>query len=376
MKKTLLVLLSILVYLNISAQSSITIKLKPDTVLKGIQFSCLKVLDARDYKENIGYFTRGITHNGTQVKLPGEFNEYIEKTITELLPQENPKLVLIFRNFSVSENIGTQNQYGYCNIEIEFAREEDTALYSLGTFYANISEHANKIKYSHEKRILLGLEECFRKFDNSDWKNNNGTLIKEIKPELDYDYKTVPPAGVYFNYNQTLRKSPAEFEFEIKLAKQSKDVTTYSIDFKNKVNLELILFVSDGKHIYMRANQTQFIRSGAYGKYIYFQGRVPITTNTEQSVYLVSLRGAGFGALVGGIAGGLLFTIASSNGTSTNTSTKGVILDTETGNLKVITDLYIYKITKDFPEIIKEYRHSNRKLADKEQVIINLNSKY
>ena len=65
-----------------------------------------------------------------------------------------------------------------------------------------------------------------------------------------------------------------------------------------------------------------------------------------------------------------------SNGTSTNTTIKGVVIDTETGSLKFVTNMYLYKITKPYPLMLKEYRKSKRKLADKEKVIFELNAKF
>jgi len=358
--------------LGYSQGSEVIVELTPDSALKIIGFSSLRVVDARFSKDNIGYLSRGIGNNKKRVKFPNDFKKHLEETISFLLPdkKDKPKLVLIFRDLIVSENIGTQNQYGYCNMEIEFAKQVDTLLYSLGTIKANVNEKNFYINKTHGKRILMALEDCFRKFDKTKWKNSEGILIGDINNNIVYDYKTIPPKGVYLSYNQMTRRSPLDsIGFEINQTRKSKKFVSYRIDFKKMVNPKLVQFVSDGRNIYMHANRTKFLRCGSYGKYIYFQGSVPITTKTDKVIHLYT----GLGPV--GLVGGLLFS-ATQDDSNTNTTTKGVVIDTETGSLHIVTDNYLYKITKQFPLFLKEYRKSKRKLNDKLKVIIELNSKY
>jgi len=61
---------------------------------------------------------------------------------------------------------------------------------------------------------------------------------------------------------------------------------------------------------------------------------------------------------------------------SVNIKVKGIVIDTDNGNLKFVTDKYLYGLIKEYPSILKEYRTSKRKLADKEKVIMQLNAKY
>jgi len=267
--------------------SDITVTLTPTSALSGIKFSSLKIIDDRIFKGNIGYVTRGkLVPNNKKIVFPEKFETYMEKTLNILLPKkkESNNLVLIFKRFTVSEKIGTLNQYGFFNIEIEFARQVDTLLYSLGTFNANISANNSRVKYTHAERILKGLVVCFRKFDKTEWKSNQGILIEKHHETISYDYKSVLPKGVYLNYRQMIKKSPLDsINFEIKQVKQSKRYVAYEIDFKGKINSDLVNFVSDGTTIYIHANRNHFLKSKCYGKYIYFQGKVPIPTNTNNA---------------------------------------------------------------------------------------------
>ena len=61
---------------------------------------------------------------------------------------------------------------------------------------------------------------------------------------------------------------------------------------------------------------------------------------------------------------------------ATNNTIKGVVLDTETDELKVVTDMFLHTLTKPYPLMLKEYRKSKRRPDDKRKVIEALNSKF
>lgn len=353
-----------------SQAKDITLTLSSDTILSEIGFSCLKVIDKRELKDNIGFVSRGLGRNNVQVQLSDNFEVHLTETINKLIPEKNThSLLLVVHNLKVSENIGTINQYGYCDIEIEFLKQIDTNLYSLGTINHSVYERNFYIETTHNRRVLKALQECLIKFNNTEWKNNKGILIEDLNKEIVFDYKNIPPKGVYFSYTQMIRKSPLNsIDFKIIEAKQTKKFEIYSIDFKNKIKTKLIQFISDGKHIYIQTTNNQYLKSKYFGKYIYFYGRVPIASNFEAPIYL-------FVGIGGGLTGGLVFAVFD-NGVSTNTTIKGAVLDTEKGTIRFVSDKCLYDITQSYPEILKEYRYSERELSDKEEVIIKLNSKY
>jgi hypothetical protein len=385
MKQVILFLLITLSTFCFAQMPDIVVELNTDSSFTNYGFSCLKVLDERDSKDNIGYVSRGIGRNNSKLILQGDSTEFLIQTIKDLLPKEanKPELVLIIRNIIASENIGTQNQYGFCNTEIEFARQEDTSLYSLGTFYSSISEKSNKIKYTHGNRVLLALEKCFRKFNNSNWKSKDGELIDYTNNDTIFNYKEIPPKGAYYNYKELKRQAPFNSQdYQITLATKSKNHTKYKINFMESINPKFVKFVSDGKELYVRANQTHFIKSGSYGKYIYFQGRIQTVFGNPNYIKsitntLVILRDLKMRPVEN-----LFFTALISDPDSygeiriQNNKVIGVVIDTETGKVKLITDIYLYKITKKFPLMLKEYRKSKRRPDDKRKVIEALNSKF
>ena len=392
MKQVILFLLITLSTFCFAQMPDIVVELNTDSSFTNYGFSCLKVLDERDSKDNIGYVSRGIGRNNSKLILQGDSTEFLIQTIKDLLPKEanKPELVLIIRNIIASENIGTQNQYGFCNTEIEFARQEDTSLYSLGTFYSSISEKSNKIKYTHGNRVLLALEKCFRKFNNSNWKSKDGELIDYTNNDTIFNYKEIPPKGAYYNYKELKRQAPFNSQdFDIQKANNSIKFTAYKINFNKQINAKIVGFVSDGNNIYMRINDTHFLKSESYGKYIFFRGRIPTTPgntaidNTNKKPQLgnevaVVATAAIIIGITAGIMGGGVFFISPTpyHNQATNNTIKGVVLDTETDELKVVTDMFLHTLTKPYPLMLKEYRKSKRRPDDKRKVIEALNSKF
>lgn len=338
------------------------VRLEPLFSLKDIRFSCLEVLDARTNKNHIGHIQLGSVPAIAQ--LEDDFTDHLTKTFFKLLPNDNEKqgLVFIIRDLEITEKQIPMSEQGFCRVEIEFAKKIDTSLFSLGVFEAHAFERGTGITSGHERRILQCLEACFRKLDETNWESSKGQFIQDIHKQYVYDYKNIPPIGVYFSFKQMVRGIPQDsVEIKIKQVNESKKYPTYNIKVNNKDNPKDVMFVSDGEYIYLRINQFNFVKSLVHGKYVYFQGRLPVSFDD----------GIGFSFYM---ATGLLgMTLVSGGGGS---SMSGIVLETETGNVKGVTDYYIVNATKPYPEILKEYRASKRNLEAKENVIKQLNAKF
>lgn len=362
MKKLALFIVLIISSWVVYAQNVVhVIRLNPDSALKNIRFSCLEVLDARTNKENIG---SAIGNANAVAQIEGDFTGHLKTTLDKMLPQEEGKLglIVIFRDIEISEKTESSSKLGLCKIEIEFAKRVDTTLYSLGVFDAHIIGKGADVTKSHESRIILGLEECFRKLDETNWENAKEFIIEDIHHKLVYDYKRIPPKGAYPSFEQMVRGTPLDnAELKIKQVNQSDKNPAYNVKVNKTDNPQHIRFVSDGENVYIRTNKYHFVKSRFHGKYIYFQGSLPssIDPNMGVSFYFAT-----------GLLGAALVSAGSSS------SMSGIVLETETGNIKGVTDYYIVNVTKPFPEILKEYRASKRNLEAKENVIKQLNSKF
>ncbi|MGB0882241.1 MAG: hypothetical protein ACPGSO_04765 [Vicingaceae bacterium] len=365
MKKLLILILAVFTFEISNAQFlSIAIELKPDSQITDLDFSCTKVIDGRINKNSIGQIYRD--RKKIEIHFINEFTEHIKDATDFILPDspEKDKLVLIFKELSVFEKSDVTGKYGTCNVKIEVAKQIDSSLYSLGTFNSSTTDTKGNIQYTHGRRIIKSIKECLRKFNETDWKNTAGELIEREDSVLSFDYTSIPPKGIYLSYNQLCNKSPIDsLNFDMILSNNSKQFPTYKAEMNNTLIKEQAIFISDGKSLYMRSNQTQFVKAISFGKYIYFQGK--IATKSKSSEYIPAA------AIGGGLIGVAIFTTASNN-----TKAGGVVLETETGQLKIVTDLYLLRITEPFPLMLKAYRKSRRKLDDKRDVLVKLNSMY
>ncbi|MCB9175022.1 MAG: hypothetical protein H6589_10475 [Flavobacteriales bacterium] len=374
MRKHILLFLLIIGSISIHAQDVIHfIRLNPDSALNNIRFSCLDVLDARTNTENIG---NSIGPAGAVAQLEGGFTESLKTTLLKMLPQQENKLGLVFiiRELEISERVDEINSFGFCNLEIEFAKKVDTLLFSLGVFDAHIVSKGLKITDSHDKRILMALEECVLKLDQTNWENAQEILIDDIHHKLVYDYKSVPPKGAYLNFQSMLRRTPIDSnELQIRQYNASKKNPIYAIKSNNTDLPKNVQFASDGENIYLHISKYEFAKSTVIGKYIYFQGKFPPTTNPE----IDAAAAAGFvvAGVITGILTGVVF-LPAGGGSGNNAPINGLVLDTETGQLKGLTDYNLVNYTKPYPEILKEYRSSKRNLEAKENVIKQLNAKF
>lgn len=346
------------------------IRLNPDSVSTKFRFSFVEVLDARANKENIGV---DIGSAKAIAQFEGGFTNHLTKTLSKMLPLDSNKLglIMIIRDLEIFENNSAEIAQGFCRLEIEFAKKVDITLYSLGIFDANIMGKGNDVTNFHDKRILLGFEECFKKLDETNWENAKEFIIEDIHHKLVYDFRKIPPKGVYSSYEQLIRGNMLDTTgLKIKPISELKNNTDYNIKINKIDNPKNVQFVSDGENIYIRANRYYFKKSTILGKYIYFRGKFQPTINTETDL----TTGAAYVAagIITGVLGGFVIIPAGNS----NSPINGLVLDTETGELKGLTDYYITNITKSYPEIFKEYRASKRNLEAKEMVIKTLNSKF
>lgn len=376
MKKLVLFIVLIISSWVVYAQNVVhIIRLNPDSALKNIRFSFSEVLDARTNKcDEIGCVYVG-NANAT-ARFESEFIYHLKTTLAKMLPQEEGKLglVIIIRDLEISEKIEYSGKLGFCRVEIEFAKRVDMMLYSLGIFDAHIIANGADITSGHEKRILLALEECFRKLDETNWENSKEFIIEDIHHKLVYDYKSIPPKGAYLSFNQMIRGTPLDtVTLNIRQYNTSQKNPVYAIK-SNKTDLpKKVQFVSDGENIYLHFSKYEFAKSTLVGKYIYFRGKFQPTSNSEIDL----ATGAAYVAagIITGILTGIVI-VSNGGSTGSNVPINGLVLDTETGQLKGLTDYYIVSITKLYPEILKEYRASKRNLEAKENVIKKLNAKF
>ncbi len=344
----------LLSYATQAQEATYIVKLKPKKTLKA-DFTCAKIIDKRLVKTNIGFAQKGMMNTPAKAIFPDGFEPYMQRTMDKLLPKSEDKeaLVLIFHELNVSEKTTAFSEKGFCRIAIEFAREQEGQFYSLGFFDAEIQKGGMDVTKKHDDRILEGLAKCVKGFVESDWKNKAGELIEE-EETFTYDFKAVPAEGIYASFGKMAKsESIPNVDYHIRTNKANKRFLKFQVYEGKRKTKKRVMYFSDGAHVYINATRysygSYFIRSKHLGRYIYFEDR--------------------FSDPAAGMAFGLV-------GAAISTSTKSVILDTETGLVKVLRKADMTNFLKDYPEILKTYNASRKKLKDREAAIIAVNAQF
>jgi hypothetical protein len=153
-------------------------------------------------------------------------------------------------------------------------------------------------------------------------------------------------------FNKLAKNEPME-AFEKKFVRLTYDQepeiykleSVHKADARNKV-----MFVSDGTDIYMHSSRycyhKHFVKAKQFGRYFYFEDQFSDAEAT--------------------LAFGLLGAAASSK-------MRSIILDTSNGEVSILNDNLVQKISAAYPSIFMEYKNSKQKLRDKEELIKKLN---
>ncbi|MFK7810763.1 MAG: hypothetical protein AB8F74_23345 [Saprospiraceae bacterium] len=310
--------------------------------IKNYGVNCSEVIDKRIDKSNLGRVFKGRTDKTRGANFPGDFTEYFKNRLESLLERKegNIDLVFIIHKLQVNEEKLDLEKYGHCYLEIEFAKRIDSDLFSLGIFESKIVKEAIDVNGTTGKRILKNLEICLKTLDKTDLKNKKGVLLNIEDPKYTYNYMEIPKIGLYLNFGQLARNIPLpNTKFSLNKIHKTHKKQRYTCDTNRKDLINMISYISDGKDLYIRLGDLlgspRFLKAKQYGKYIYFE-----------------LKQSG-------------------------TKGRAYILDTGNNEVKLFDRYTLLNLTKiDFPEILKEFKKSKKKLSDLEKAIVKLNDKY
>jgi len=109
-----------------------------------------------------------------------------------------------------------------------------------------------------------------------------------------------------------------------------------------------------------------FVKANFTGAYIYFEDRISRLKSPVKKVgpvkKVVGVSGGAVASLIGGTAVGLA-----------SIKKTGLVIDTKNGDLLPVTVKKLTELTEDYPDIRKAYNASKRKIADKKEVIRQIN---
>lgn len=270
------------------------------------------------------------------------------ESITPYLPSDTNKksLTLIIHKLTLLES-KIRTPLGICFLEIELAIEEGASLLSLGIFESQHSSYLLNKTNGHANRISACLKTCIDNFSTTFWKTSERYEIDLSNNTFVFDYTTPPPDGAYLSFAQLARHRPLGSVQTELTSDQFRKFPKYMLKGTSREDVDNA--VQDGivyKRVGRAYGYSVYLKSKQFGRYIYFEMKVsdPLAMHYYGLIaYLVSKKGT------------------------------GLALDTETGDFIVLRDPEIVLLTKDYPDIIKTYRASKRKLSDLEFLISQLN---
>jgi len=353
-KQSFLTLFLLFTIISFSQKKKVHIvTLSPDEPLENSSFYVTKIIDNRLNKENIGVAQKGLMNRQVPAKFNGEFALHLEKTFSVLLPHSNKKdsLIVKINKLFVSERTSAFSELGTCEIEIEFLKKIDTILYTLGKYSSTIEGKGVDVTKKHSKRIIEALTDCINQFSTSNWQQKDITLTQVKTENIKFNFKPPLKKGLYYNFNNLVNNQPIDsIEYDIKRIHKSNINNHYIVKYHGtKKRVKKLFGFSDGEAIYLNGTRftlnakEYFIKSKMIGRYIYFEDK------------LASMEGI--------IAFGVM----------ASSKQKGIILDTKSGVATVLIEENIESLLSLNPELLKDYKNSNRTIEDVRKLIKTLN---
>lgn len=328
-----------------------TVTIEKYEVLDSLYFNIGKLLDKRPFKENIGMAQKGAFNKKAIALLPDSLSNYLAPILKEMVPNkpDNKTFDVLVYDLAILEHTGAMKETGYCKLQIEVVKDN----LSYGFYDAYIKNNGMDVTAGHGKRIAKAFAACFKEFNNTGLGKAGEPLI--IFDDNNFKFPDNLKKGTYTSFNAVIRNKPDSINSFTVEKTGGKKLDKYLLkDVQNQTYKNRKLLYSDGEHLYLHASNFSFdnhyVKAKHYGRYLYFEDRL-----TDPAT--AAAMAAAFG-MVGMLA--------------SNTK-QGVILDTETGIVSVLNAKKIKELLKDQPELYKKYEATNKNLAMKELVIIQLN---
>jgi hypothetical protein len=330
------------------------IELSFDNSKQETQYSISEVVDLRSNTQIIGSVMKGLGNNPRNANFPEQLDQYLLKAYSSIMdPDPNGKaLVMLINKFEISEVIFGSVEYGFLEMEFEFAVSKNGELLSQGVYEVVHSKSGMDVTKKHDDIILEGLQKSLRLLPYLEVYSGSRDTITKSPIEIDPTIWKAPKPGLYNSFVSVILEQPiieSGFEFD-QASGTSKHPAFYLKTDLDDALVDLTLFASDGESLYMQGARSHtsnlFLPVVEYGPILYFEDK--------------------FSDPNAAMAFGLIGAAASNNG-------RAIILDTRTRESKRLTNYVLYHLSKGHPGLMKTYRKSKRKLEDKHQFISDLN---
>lgn len=343
--------------LKLMAQEKVhVISLKAENILTQ-DFYISEVLDDRSIKDNIGVAQKGLMNKQVPANFNENFTTHLQNYLNAILPEKPAAepLTLKVHKLYISERTSAMSELGTCEVELEFLKNKNGQLYSLGNYSSAIEGKGADVTGKHDERIQEALQNCIAKFSETNWKSQDLAEVnsKESSGENSFNQNLPLIKGLYFDFDDLVNNSPKQdLPYREKKIAQTKKIEHFQIFESNKNKRIKNLFgYSDGENIYLHASRyaplDYFIKSKLIGRYIYFEDEFSSAAATASL------------GLIGALA-----TIRYS----------GIVLDTKTGITTILNNANMEKILGDYPALMAEYNLTKKKVEDDRTMIEKINA--
>jgi len=337
--KTLLTNLLIFSTIFCFAQNTFIIDIYPKKInLPKGNFYVTKVIDARPQKDKIGIVY--ITGKMEKANFLLPFEESLFATLAQMHPYNKggEPIVVKVHHFLIKEKEGETRQISQLAVKLEFFSLDKHQSYGV----INVTEETigTNATQKHSATILKALEKCLLQFDSIEKKEH---LI--ITPS--FLTGKAPKAGLYYSFTEMVLNQPKTPKNQIELESEFSALGRYKLKTKGKNALLKSLYgISDGNNFYSK--EQYFIKVDVIGPYFYFED---IIYNRYAQMAL-------------GILGSALFE-----------KKVGIIIDTNNGEISVLSKDFFLALLNPHPELLKMYKDSKKKLSIKKTILKKLNQK-
>ena len=330
------------------------IELSFDNIKEEAKYAITDVVDLRTNTEIIGSVMKGMGNNPRNAAFPESLDQYLLKAYTSIMNPDTSaiELIMLINKFEISEVIFGNVEYGFFEMEFEFAVSTEGELMSQGIYEVLHSKSGIDVTKKHDDIILGGLQKSLKLLPYLEKYAGSRDTISRSPIKIDNTIWKTPKAGLYNSFASVLLEQPIiESDYEFERASGTSKHPAYYIktDLKDEL-VELMLFASDGESLYMQGARSHtsnlFLPVLEYGPILYFEDKFSDSGATMA-----------FGVI----------------GAAASTKGRAIILDTRSRESKRLTNYVLYHLSKGHPKIMKTYRKSKRKLEDKHKLISDLN---
>lgn len=317
------------------------------------------IIDNRDFNSNLGLQYKGVMNSMAEVQLKGGFADHLTKTLTNIFPWDSTKspISVSVNQFYTYEHLGQLAEKGTAIVELEFLKEVDEKLYTLGSFESVVKGMSVvDITPEHTERLLEATINCVTKFLQNGSEKYSYVKLKPFESNIYFSeparYQS-PAYGLYFNFKELFVNRPSNdsIRFDVVVFERNGKIISYQAFYhrKNKLIKDLYGF-SDGNDFYLKAfwdaEDPYFIKSQTSGRYLCFEDQ--------------SYSGTATGIF--GLAG---------MAATTDLSIKA--LDRETGIVYKLNDANMMNLLENHDQLLFEYQNGKKSNMSKIQLVSKLN---